>query len=106
MRPLGCVDLDLDDLPSAVALANAASLLRAAEAMGLPCTGIGPCVDGGIGLAWSDERVAADVEVYNDGTITFSYRKRGTQAEFVSIEATHAAIQRALERVRELHRSL
>lgn len=90
--------------PTLLAYQQAAALLKAFAVADLAPTGAGFCPDGGIGLAWSDARVCADVECYNDGTSEFSFRRRGGDVVFLPVNAfKENDVQGAVERVKQLH---
>lgn len=97
---------DVDEAPRLESIRRAGDILTLADELGITATGIGPVVEGGIGVAWSNERVAADVEIGNDGGVVFSYRVRGQKPEFLETNPSHRGeVQSALRRVADLHTS-
>lgn len=89
-------------LPTARSLRYAATIISASL---LPPTDVALCGEGGVGIAWGAAGEHADVEVLNDGDVTFSYRVRGQRPEFVSVSMEEGeSLRIALQRVAALHR--
>lgn len=92
---------DADEPPNASACFGAAMILAEARSLGIPHTGLGAVIEGGVGVAWGNETHYADIEVYNNGEVMFSIRRRGEALEFMDIRG-HGDLKQALGRVREV----
>jgi len=94
---------DVDEMPSDKAVGTASAVLLKAIAMEVKPTGIGAVIEGGVGLAWGTETHFADVEVYNDGGMLFSSRKRGEKPQFDRVaDGDGEALVKCLRQVKEL----
>ena len=96
--------IQVSALPTLPAWKGAARILRLALSRGMNPTDAAPLQEGGIGLAWSNFKVAVEAEATNLGDLAFSHRVRGQSAELHLITNDAESITSELDEAAALHR--